>query len=94
MDPHAVAGVDLPGRLRWACPRGWQRPSQRGKERAGHLLRRAETSGSSLVSLGQTQAALAEELGTVRKVIARARRPIPRRRLRATPGSRGGRHGS
>lgn len=45
------------------------------------LVSRPQTSGSNVISLGMTQHALAEELGTVREVVARTLRALCRRGL-------------
>jgi CRP/FNR family transcriptional regulator len=43
---------------------------------AGHLVTRAETLGSDVITIGMSQEALARELGTAREVVVRALRSL------------------
>ena len=74
-----IIGRCLAYRVRGLVARLDERSATSVRARLGHfLVSRAEASPSSAFSLGMTQHALAEELGTVREVVARELRQLRR----------------
>lgn len=82
-----VIGRCLAHRVRGLVARLDERSATSVRARLGQfLVLRAEASPSSPFSLGMTQHALAEELGTVREVVARELRQMRRQGLLVTEG--------